>query len=69
MLLSKPDDSGGSNKGVTPTPWLLYGVLAFVDQYLGMVFQSILNCYFISLKDINNFIQVLLFFFSLKKSC
>ena len=55
-LLSKPDDSGGSIKGVTPTPWLLYGVLAFVDQHLGMISQSILNCYFVSHdKDINNF--------------
>ena len=39
ILLSKPDDSGGSNKGVTPTPWLLYGVLAFVGQHLGMYFS------------------------------
>ena len=40
ILLSKPDDSGRSSKGVSPTPWLLYGVLAFVGQHLGMIFQN-----------------------------
>ena len=36
MLLSKADDPGGSNTMVTPTPWLLFGILAFVDKHLGM---------------------------------
>ena len=35
MMLSKTDDSGKSNKGVNPTPWLLFGVLAFVEKQLG----------------------------------
>jgi len=42
-LLSKPEDSGGNNKGVTPTPWLLYGVLAFVYKHLGRYRISILT--------------------------
>lgn len=46
ILLTKPDASGGSNKGVTPTPWLLYGVLAFVDQHLGSSSDlSVVKCY------------------------
>ncbi|CAH3047243.1 unnamed protein product [Porites evermanni] len=35
MMLSKTDDSGKSNTGVNPTPWLLFGVLAFVEKQLG----------------------------------
>ena len=35
MMLSKTDDSGKSNRGVNPTPWLLFGVLAFVEKQLG----------------------------------
>lgn len=35
-LLTKADESGGTNTKITPTPWLLYGVLAFVDNHLGM---------------------------------
>ena len=35
MMLSQADDSGKSNKGVNPTPWLLFGVLAFVEKQLG----------------------------------
>ena len=35
MMLSKTDDSGKSNRAVNPTPWLLFGVLAFVEKQLG----------------------------------
>ena len=35
MMLSKTDDSGKSNRGVNPTPWLLFGVLAFIEKQLG----------------------------------
>ena len=42
-LLSKADDSGGSNSGVTPTPWLLYGVLALVDKHLGNVLYDLIG--------------------------
>ena len=35
MMLSRTDDSGKSNRGVNPTPWLLFGVLAFVEKQLG----------------------------------
>ncbi|KAK2569745.1 Ubiquitin-protein ligase E3C [Acropora cervicornis] len=35
ILLSKADSSGASNFRVTPSPWLLFGVLAFVDKNLG----------------------------------
>lgn len=34
ILLSKADSSGASNFRVTPSPWLLFGVLAFVDKNL-----------------------------------
>ena len=35
-LLTKADESGGTNSKITPTPWLLYGVLAFVKTNLGL---------------------------------
>ncbi|XP_067028528.1 ubiquitin-protein ligase E3C-like [Acropora muricata] len=35
ILLSKADSSGVSYFRVTPSPWLLFGVLAFVDKNLG----------------------------------
>lgn len=38
-LLSKGGDSGGSNIRVNPSPWLLYGVLAFVDKHLGIALR------------------------------
>lgn len=51
ILLSKADSSGASNFRVTPSPWLLFGVLAFVDKNLGNYFVSSvkesrrLNCF------------------------
>lgn len=38
ILLSKADSSGARNFRVTPSPWLLFGVLAFVDKNLGNYF-------------------------------
>ena len=35
-LLTKADESGGTNSKIAPTPWLLYGVLAFVKTHLGL---------------------------------
>ena len=37
MLLSRGGSSGESNGRLTPSPWLLFGVLAFVDKHLGNV--------------------------------
>ena len=35
-VLTKADESRGTNSKITPTPWLLYGVLAFVNTHLGL---------------------------------
>ena len=35
-LLTKADESGGANSKITPTPWLLYGLLSFVKTHLGL---------------------------------
>lgn len=34
MMLSKAGDLRGGNSGIKPTPWLLFGVLAFVEKHL-----------------------------------
>ncbi|CAH3116275.1 unnamed protein product [Pocillopora meandrina] len=45
-LLTKADESGGANSKIAPTPWLLYGVLAFVKTHLGSTSAlSLVKCY------------------------
>ena len=40
-LLSKADNSGGSSSMVNPSPWLLFGVLAFAEKHLGMDYFAV----------------------------
>lgn len=45
-VLTKADESGGTNSKITPTPWLLYGVLAFVNTHLGSTSDlPVVKCY------------------------
>ena len=44
-VLPKPDNSRVSNRRVNPSPWLLFGVLVFVEKHLGTVCSILITSF------------------------